>query len=187
MKEDFTSFISEHTAEFALIPNIINIIKNEYEYVVPIFPWLNREGGRLAHSLHQNEEFKVIGIYPRRPKFDSNRTSCLIKINEELIETAVIAKIINIPMIAGAPISKNLWELYNNPICKLFHLTDDTQTLNFIDLNNTLENEIDLLLIVRQANPHTYQSFISAVRYLRQGNSRMFFSSTYKPVYLLIK
>ena len=47
MKEKYSSFISEHTAEYVLIPQLTDILKQKFEVVIPIYPWMTREGNNL--------------------------------------------------------------------------------------------------------------------------------------------
>ena len=80
-----TSYICEHTAEFVLIPTLKNILCRRFESVTPIFPWITREGGNTSYKLHGHENFKIIGLYPRRPKLNpANHENVIIKVNEQV-------------------------------------------------------------------------------------------------------
>ncbi len=65
-----TSFISEHTAEFALVPALKLILQKKYDYVTPIFPWMARECSNISTIIHKGDKFRVAGLYPRRPKIN---------------------------------------------------------------------------------------------------------------------
>ena len=63
MNEYYSSFISEHTADYILIPSLINILRQEFKVVVPIFPWISREGNRFSRNIHQQDKFKVVAVF----------------------------------------------------------------------------------------------------------------------------
>ena len=128
MKEHYSSFICEHTAEYVLVPRLTDILKQKFKVVIPIFPWLTREGSNLSKAIHRQDEFKIVGLYPRRPKV--NRTNCkiLIKINNDLILGAREASRINIPMITGCPLARNLRELDEHTMCVWIKLTEKTRS-----------------------------------------------------------
>ncbi len=54
-----TSFIGEHTVELTIVPILKKILKQEYEFVTPIYPWMTREGGSISKYLHRNEKCKI--------------------------------------------------------------------------------------------------------------------------------
>ena len=119
-----TSFISEHTAEFVLVPILKNILQKEFNFVTPIFPWMTREGGNLSKSLHQNDKFKILGLYPRRPKIALlDKENIHLKINEQIILGARIGLTLGIPIIAGCPLAKDFWELSKTPNCLWIRLS----------------------------------------------------------------
>ena len=80
----FTSFLSERSTEYLLIPKIVNILKKEYKTVIPIYPWLTREGSKISKIIHKDDKFLVLGLYPRRPKIDVDNNIIYVKINDEL-------------------------------------------------------------------------------------------------------
>jgi len=112
------SFISEHTAEYTLVPNLKNILQKRFSIVTPLFPWATREGGTIARHLHKGERFKVVGLYPRRPKLLSANSSIItVKLNRQILLGAQCGMELGIPIIAGCPLAKNFWELGNSPHC----------------------------------------------------------------------
>jgi len=200
-----TSFISEHSAEYALIPEITNILKRKFNQVTPIFPWATREGSKISNLIHQEELIKIIGIFPRRPKLKkSDNTEISITVNSELISGATRAKDYGIPMVAGCPLVRSFWELGN---CKKFAWiklgknTLESYTLSKSDRPSEQEathfltkNQI-LNLAQNTSTFLTLPEFIEAYKHIkREGSSkepyyygsRTFFGS-YKPFYLLMK
>lgn len=73
----YSSFISEHTAEYIILPPLINAIEKKYSSVLPLFYWSSREGGSHGRDSLRFNNYKVIAVYPRRPK--------VLKVNSETI------------------------------------------------------------------------------------------------------
>lgn len=122
-----TSYIGEHTAEFVLIPPLKKILHRRFESVTPIFPWMTREGSNISFELHGNDEFRLLGLYPRRPKLlSANHPSIFIKINEQILFGAKTGLEFGIPIIGGCPIASDFWELGNDPSCLWINLESDT-------------------------------------------------------------
>lgn len=203
MKEKYSSFISEHTAEYVLIPRLTEILKQKFEVVVPIYPWMTREGNNLSKSLHEQDKFKMVGFYPRRPKIDLNSQKIAIKINDEFLNGAKEASKINIPMLAGCPIARNLLELNNDTKCIWIKLTDKTRNIYDIEYidgipvefkikqNEEVLNTNDDILnfISNYCKELDFVNLIQAIQTIRQYSSTVYFMGfgTYKPIYFLLK
>ena len=69
-----TSDIGEHTAEFVIVPVLNQLLSKVYDSVTPIYPWISREGSNISLELHSRDKFKVVGLYPRRPKLYSGNS-----------------------------------------------------------------------------------------------------------------
>ncbi len=54
--------------EFSLVLAAKKILDEHYEYVVPIYPWMGRELSKMSRELHSIDGFKVLSVFPRRPK-----------------------------------------------------------------------------------------------------------------------
>ena len=107
-----TSFISEHSAEFSLVPHLKMELEKHFDYVAPIFPWLNRETSKISNQTHINDRFKVLTLFPRRPKLDHNdNRKIFMTINADLSIFKEFASKFNVPVIAGCPPATNFWEL----------------------------------------------------------------------------
>ena len=72
--------MSEHTDEFVLIPKLITILKQKFEVAIPIFPWSIREGNNFSKMIHKEDKFRILGLYPRRPKLNLLEHKIFIKI-----------------------------------------------------------------------------------------------------------
>ncbi|MFC1724259.1 hypothetical protein ACFL4T_01440 [candidate division KSB1 bacterium] len=202
-----TSYISEHTAEFVLIPDLKNILSKKHKSVIPIYPWLTREGSNISFQLHDHDEFRILGLYPRRPKIYSvNQENIFIKVNEHLLYSARIGLEFGIPIIAGCPIASNFWELRNCP-CLWIKLESDIMESFEIQLqkNNTsnliskypdslFQTNEDLITYIDKTskviNLGIAFDAIKKINMQRKGVSFyniMSFMGGYKPVYFLLK
>lgn len=203
-----TSFIGEHTAEFVLVPILKRILQKEFESVTPIFPWMTREGGNISKSLHKNEKFKILGLYPRRPKIVLlDKENIYIKINEQIMLGARSGLSLGIPIIAGCPLVRDFWELGKTPNClwirlnfnsnkniefqikqgKSLHLDRDLSKMVFQE-----ENEI-LKYIIKNANLFDIDAAMEAFRKIKMDSMNLGYYSSfaflggYKPIYFLLK
>ena len=203
-----TSFISEHTAEYILVPRLTNILKQKFKVVIPIFPWMTREGSNISKSLHQNDKFKILGLYPRRPKIALlDKENIYLKINEQIILGTRSGLTLGIPIIAGCPLARDFWELSKTPNCLWFRLNfksnknkefqiKQTESLYLdMDLSKMVfqkENEI-LKYIIKNANLFDVDAAIEAFRKIKMDSMNLEYYSSfafwggYKPIYFLLK
>lgn len=204
MKEKYSSFISEHTAEYVLIPKLTNILKQKYKMVVPVFPWISREGNNLSQLIHNQDKFKIVGFYPRRPKISLTDNKILIKINGEFLAGAEEASKINVPILAGCPIVKSFWDLNNDDLKFIWiKLNNNTKYYYEIECNNgnlselkildnteMLENDEAILNFVDKGSVlHDIKSFLKVIRSVREHGDGHFYMNmgSYKPIYFLFK
>lgn len=203
MKEYYSSFICEHTAEYILIPRLTDILKQKFKVVVPIYPWLTREGNNLSKSIHRQDKFKIVGFYPRRPKINLKNHKILIKINNEFLNGAKEASRINIPMIAGCPLARNLWELNEDTKCIWIKLTDNTRSFYNIECVDEIPTEYKVIqreeilntnhdilnFVINGSKELDFENLIQAIQTIRAHSSTVYFMGfgSYKPVYFLLK
>lgn len=143
--KNYSSFISEHTAEFILVPKLVSILREKYNTVVPIFPWLTREGGKLSNNIHGDDKFKVLILFPRRPKINiSLSNQILIKINENLVSAANEFSEVNIPVISGCPVIRDFWNINDDPKCIWINLNSNVNKYYtaYFENNHSLEYTI---------------------------------------------
>lgn len=202
MKVQYSSFISEHTAEYILIPKLTQILKQKFELVVPIFPWMTREGNNLSKSIHGQDSFKIVGFYPRRPKINLAENKILVKINSEFLEGAKEASRMKIPMLAGCPLVKSFWELSEETQCIWIKLNGETKSLYQIEYNRekstefmisdsigVLEKDEDILnFVTTYCDTYDFESLIQAIQTIREHSSTVYFMGfgSYKPIYFLL-
>ena len=202
-----TSFICEHTAEYILIPKLKEILHKRFDIVTPIYPWALREGSNISKELHKHDKFKVVGLYPRRPKLVSaTNPKITVKINEQILLGAQSGMILGIPIIAGCPSVRNFWELGNNPNCVWIKLDQGfTETfeleLEHIQSSNYMNqiskfiftNEEDLLIYLSERSElMDFTHAISSFRKIKMDSDGIGFyyfrfMGGYKPVYFLLK
>jgi hypothetical protein len=206
--EKYSSFISEHTAEYVLINSILNIFHKRFEFVSPIFPWITREGSNISQYLHSNDKFKILGIYPRRPKYSiHNINNFIIKISEDIVISGKTGRDIGIPIIAGCPIVRNFWDLGNNPQCIWINILENKYPNLEISLekNNLSEStkkkydiifksEEDILSFFQNTSKElNIDEAIESFKAIKMSSKSLeyynpfLFQRGYKPFYLLIK
>lgn len=105
-----TSYICEHSAEFSIVPYLESLLEKEFEYVVPISPWLSREFARKSKEVHKNAEFQVLVVFPRRPKTNEEK-DIFVTLNSEIHAFKDISVKYGIEVIAGCPVATDFWEL----------------------------------------------------------------------------
>jgi hypothetical protein len=203
-----TSFICEHTAEYILVPKLKEILRKKFDIVTPIYPWASREGSNISKELHKHDKFKVVGLYPRRPKLISaGDPKITVKINEQILLGAQTGTKLGIPVIAGCPLVKNFGDLGNNPDCIWIKLNQGS-TENFelklgqiqsFDYINQISkfifaNEEDLLTYLSEKSELIdFNSAILSFREIKRASvgagsySYFRFMGFYKPVYFLLK
>lgn len=203
-----TSYICEHTAEYALVPALKNILRERFELVTPIFPWITREGGNTAFRLHGHEKFKILGLYPRRPKFNpDNHANIIIKVNKQILFGAKSGLDFGIPIIAGCPLASNFWELGKEPNCLWINLESKSME-NFeieLEIDSSSHKIIKFSDYVFQSQKNILDYIdniaktidlagaLEAIRTIKMQSKGMefyypmAFMGGYKPVYFLLK
>ncbi|GAB2785293.1 hypothetical protein GCM10027275_32190 [Rhabdobacter roseus] len=203
-----TSFIGEHTVELTIVPILKRILDKEFSFVVPLFPWMTREGGIVSKMIHEHDQFKIIGLYPRRPKLSISKTDTIIlKISNQVIFGANSGKSLGIPIIAGLPLVRSFWELSDKPECLWLKLDfkDGEQVEYEIPFNKTYQPEKSLLtktieseseiihLIQETAKTFNIVEAIEAFGKIKMDSMNLDFYSSfaymggYKPIYFLLK
>lgn len=199
-----TSYICEHSSEFTLVPELKRVLKINYDFVTPVFPWLTREGSKISHYIHGDDAFYVLALYPRRPKVSSiDPPKIEIKINPELIKESDVGREHGIPFLAGCPLATNFWSLGSEPKtfwvkinenCDANYTAKATRYNKWSIVNDSkdtiLETDEQLLAFVsKRCEIHNIESFIEAIRDFRRRTSHgsWFYGGGYKPVYFLLK
>lgn len=122
-----TSFISEHTAEFALVPEFARIAATRYRRVTPVFFWRTREGTSAASrpSARAQMGIRVVAVFARRPKvLVSGQDFITMKINSQLLRDAGFWGARGMPTFAGVPRASSLDDMCVGVECSWFYLRD---------------------------------------------------------------
>jgi len=120
MCADMSSFMSEHTAEFYLVPRLCDILRTRFSHVLPFFFWSTREGNSTAARTDMPDGFNVCALFARRPKIAGEQLA--MTINREVHQTASALSMIDIPTFAGVPLVRSLWDMRHTNEIAWFHL-----------------------------------------------------------------
>jgi hypothetical protein len=199
------SFIGEHSIGLSIVPIVKAFLHEKYEFVIPIFPWMTREGTTMSMNLHRNDQFKAFGIYARRPKLNYGNDDIELKINGQVFAGACGGLNLGIPIIAGCPLVKNFWELSENPkfiwirldMCKnediifqIKHGVNYSSTLSdilFFEKHEILDyiSENSKFLSIKNALMAFKE--INRISMNMDFYPRFGFGGVYKPIYFLLK
>ncbi len=101
------SFISEHSAEYILVPNIVRRLTPKFTQVAPVFLWLSREGNRTALEMMAGKRIRLLTAFPRRPKILSPN-SIAMKVNHELVAYSERSADAGMVVLLGVPLVSSL-------------------------------------------------------------------------------
>ncbi|MDR3596876.1 hypothetical protein [Clostridium sp.] len=191
------SFISEHTTEYFLIPQLCEILGKTNSNIIPIYFWSTREGNNLSLNIHDNNNLKLFAFFPRRPKLEiSSPNKLLCKINESLFEYSNHALKLGIITIIGIPLISSILE-YRNHKC-LWWLAEETIPRDIfisIDKKNKISSASDCLKLLDNnslsniydnSKSFNWKTAIDIMKELRQTTNIRFYGNHYKPIYILM-
>jgi len=202
-------FLSEHTAEYVLVPRLRSILAAKFGIVIPVYFWKTREGNSLSNLIHKSEFVRVLALFPRRPKLTSPTEETIWgKINQELLEYARASSSAGIPAIAGLPLAHSLPELWENrePIwISLAYESPEDVVFEVEAVSRKVVSvrpegqKLDIMaeknipfFVEENASTMTWPDAIDAVNILRTErfrdnfHNRIFFLGGYKPVYFFV-
>jgi hypothetical protein len=199
-----TSFMSEHTVEFYLVPRFRALLNTRYSRVLPFFYWKTREGGVLSHRDDFPALVTACAMFPRRPKVHGEQIE--MTVNEEVNLMSEHLREAGIPTFLGFPRVNSLSEfatdfecLWFSPNSKeirytyheippgkgttehsaLFGLFKNEKTIHeYIDANAKQQTWGNLLDVLFDVHSKISQEDIIT--------SRFRFGPPYKPVYFLM-
>lgn len=194
------SFISENSLSLTVSENLKNILLKKYSSVVPLMPWLTREGSSISKLLHKNDLFKVVGCYPRRPKINELK-EYNFKVGKKIIESSEFSENNGLPIILSMPVIQNFWELSEEPFIIYSKIDYEISGDYFITLNcdrsfiqenqNRLSLKSDDIfdIIDDKSDVFNVESLFRLYREINNINnpSRFGYYSVYKPLLFLIK
>lgn len=125
------SFISEHSAEYLLVPKLCAILEPDFSSTLPIYYWATREGSRLSLESRFDALIQIVACFARRPKVSYAGQDCiLVKFNEMLFEYATAASGNGIPVLAGVPLVSSLSQLTSNRESAWFEIVGEDHKLD---------------------------------------------------------
>lgn len=185
-----TSFCSERTAEYVLVPELSSILSQWFDDVVPIFSYANREFTKLSQSIHMQDEFRVLALLPRRPKVEDGGNNVYLTFNYDLKKFVQVSEENNIPVLFGCPIASSFWELGKHNRCLWLSPStlDSCQyftSVNSLSSKMISQHELKKLII---ASPII--SFNELVLIAKEGRDvlpKTHFGIRYRPIYFLLR
>lgn len=207
-----SGFMSEHSAEYVLVPDLACQLQAQFGRVVPFFFWARREGGRIAKESYSGS-VRLLAAYARRPKVDYPSDPVItVKFNDLLFERAWQLNRIGIPVLAGVPCVSSLAELRLGVQCAWFHIEPSHQqwedSLARIPLATPSQTELarpdtpirgplhrdDVVqLAATRTHPMLWREALEHIRQVNRGDAdglfiRRWFGpfAPYKPFYLAL-
>jgi len=191
------SFLSEHTAEFILVPQMQAMLQQSFDSVIPLFVWVTREGSKLARKEMAGRKYRVCALFPRRPKIDQDG-KMFLKVNEQVLFVAENLRLTGIPVFAGMPIVHHLADLKVNCECNWYELhpggagdlivpiTSEVHELQFDFINQIAVNQLSTN-ILRDATIFEYGETIDHIRFVKTNFSMGMYTSVYKPTFFFME
>lgn len=115
--------MSEHTAEYVLVNDVVRRLAPAFPEAIPIFFWATREGNLTARESMSTLNFQVVTCFGRRPKLHSLADRILMKVNQQLLDYCRASSAVGIPVLAGLPLVRSLHLLRLTSHCCWFDLT----------------------------------------------------------------
>jgi hypothetical protein len=195
-----TSFISEHTAELILVPELIHNLATKFSKITPLYYWASREGGRMSQMSFQGKLIKILALYPRRPKTTFPGSSVIqVKFNNLLFDRAKYFRANGIPVIAGVPLASKLEDIFVGVDCLWFDLDNaeteeiieiDIATKSILSINVRIASLENIGRMIDAAAVFTWVDAIEKIKQIVKINVENSFSrmlgDLYKPIYMLV-
>jgi hypothetical protein len=96
-----SSFMSEHTVEFYLVPRFRALLNSRYSHALPFFYWKTREGGILSHRDDFPALVTACAMFPRRPKVHGEQIE--MTVNKDVYLMSKHLQEAGIPTFLGFP------------------------------------------------------------------------------------
>lgn len=196
-----SSFISEHTAEYILVPDLVRRLAPDFQEVIPIFFWATREGNSTAAMTMFETSVRILSAFARRPKILAE-DRIMMKINPELVQYSRISADAGIPVLAGIPLVSSLSLLRLSSKCSWYELGNtgesyvevmlDGKAVSEQHVRNQFTTPLDDKQIREMASRSpvmTWASAVATIRAIRSQQSAFThypFFGGYKPFHLLL-
>jgi hypothetical protein len=202
-----TSYVSEHTVEFYLVPRFRKALATHFRSTVAFYFWASREGSMAGRSAGLTGRMRLVAVYPRRPKLDPIGQTTAIKINAELFCAADEFGRLGVPVFAAFPHVGSLFDFAEDVKFLMFSIRGngrgrDAEDVE-IEVGETIPDQGALSLLdgpltdedicrtaMHESKPLHWGEAIEAINRVRLQESaherwRSPFGPRYKPVYFL--
>ncbi len=201
-------FISEHSAEYLLVPKLCSILEPDFSGTVPIYYWASREGARLSLESRFGSTIQIVACFARRPKVSHvGQDHILVKFNEVLFEYAAASSDNGIPVFAGVPLASSLDQLTTDRESAWFKLVGGNHQLAYAQCrlgipggmiidNSDADHVLGPLtpnqirnLVIEQAKPMPWSDAAEILRELRirkTGRGPYSWLGNYHPFHILL-
>lgn len=197
------SFISEHTAELVLVPELLTSLKLIYSKITPLYYWVSREGAAMSRHSFAGKEIKLLVLYARRPKIEFPGCGYIeIKLNQILFDRCSFFEKHGIPVIAGVPLADKLEDIQLGVDCIWLRIQPNgSETILKVNLDgkHTFSSDfnalsiVDLEAMIENSKTMTWNEGLEKINEMRRSTMpdgryyhQYMSGDLYKPVYLLI-
>lgn len=201
------SFMSEHTAEYALAPDLIRRLSPHFNGIIPMFFWSTREGNAAARKGMANMTVRLLTAFPRRPKTSgSDQSRVFMKVNVELLSYAQTSTRLGVSVCAGVPVITSLSAFRpNSPCCwfdlqgfgeshqdHILEIASDGTAATVSESNSSSPQPLTDMQLAALANQCPLLSWVEAVerlreiRFLTPDSGRFSFFGGYKPFHFAL-
>jgi hypothetical protein len=197
-----TSYLSEHTVELYLVPRFQRALAIEFQSTLAFYFWASREGLSASRCANCPKQVQLAAVYPRRPKLEPNKTTLFMKVNEQLFLSAAAFRRVGIPVFAGFPQVRSVFDFSADPKFLWFALRGDGAQVDMevemstgvcdLSSSSSLQGPLSDRDVCRQIKQESHlmpwEVAVEAVNHVRQQdpNYRCWpVVHGYKPVYFL--
>ena len=210
------SFISEHTAEYILVPQISKLLSRHFKTIIPFYFWVSREGNTMSVKTVSINDFRLISVYPRRPKISNPEDTIItLKFNASIIHAAQISIESGVSTFAGIPIISSIQDINNDVLCKWFRFKSAVKSISDIEyklnikgnvvekgkssfIEGPIKDELLINTILKFSTISSWENAIDIIRSIRKNSSPGYYGNNnysrfsmwmggYKPFYLILK
>ncbi|MNW44343.1 hypothetical protein D3C74_215730 [compost metagenome] len=198
-----SSFLSERSAEYVLIPKFYESLLRISNRITPIYFWATREGASYSKSAFKGRSIAIVALYARRPKIQSVDSEVIeLKFNSELFARTAYLASNGISVFAGAPLITKLEDLNLEADCKWFTLLPTSNSVDeYVGIDKTgrvinkssknikevTTNEI-VDIVEKTSRNLSWESGINILKNNKYNNqnTKWYFGAGYKPVYFVL-
>lgn len=200
------SFLSEHSAEYVLVPNLTAQLATAFPRIIPLFFWSTREGNATALEGSGDMGVRVVTAFARRPRISARQPGhVFVKINAELFDYAAVSGAVGMPVLAGVPVVQALHDFFTDAACAWFSVNPLSSSgevvieagsapqaaANALTEGKPIQpvNARELVALALRARVWTWSEAATHLRACRRAldrGARFPFAAGYRPFHLLL-